>query len=159
MRYLVLVRHGNHIPEEGGILSLMGRESAEMLGKVLMRRFAGQKCSVISSTRVRATQTAEIISEELLEYFISHEVLWSDATRREDLPRATTLMAMHGSLYDVVVAVTHYEYTETWPKYIAEHLLHMPPVEVQRFPERPLDNCMAYVIDLEQKTCEHVSFM
>lgn len=64
-RTLVLVRHGQYGLEDGGKLTALGREQANLTGQWLRRHLDGQRVDALwSSTLPRARETADIIARE-----------------------------------------------------------------------------------------------
>jgi serine/threonine-protein phosphatase PGAM5 len=62
-RSLVLVRHGQYAPEDGGKLTTTGREQAQHTAAWLKAQLDGTRVDVVwSSTLVRARETAEIVA-------------------------------------------------------------------------------------------------
>lgn len=65
-RTLLLVRHGHYSLEDGGKLTELGREQAQLTGKWIFGHLAGQRVDALwSSTLPRARETAAIIGGSL----------------------------------------------------------------------------------------------
>ncbi|MBX3264825.1 MAG: histidine phosphatase family protein [Labilithrix sp.] len=65
-RTLLLVRHGQYGVEDGGRLTELGREQAELTGRWIFAQLAGQRIGALwSSTLPRARETATIIARNL----------------------------------------------------------------------------------------------
>lgn len=62
------MRHGQYAPENGGKLTSLGREQAQVTGRWIGQQHAGQSFAAMwSSTLPRARETASIIAEALEE--------------------------------------------------------------------------------------------
>jgi serine/threonine-protein phosphatase PGAM5 len=65
-RTLLLVRHGQYDPEDGGKLTELGREQAQVTGSWLAQHLAGQRVHALwASTLPRARETADIIARSI----------------------------------------------------------------------------------------------
>jgi len=63
---LLLVRHGHYSLEDGGKLTELGREQAQLTGKWIRDHLAGQRVDALwSSTLPRARETATIIGSSI----------------------------------------------------------------------------------------------
>ncbi|MBX3206031.1 MAG: histidine phosphatase family protein [Labilithrix sp.] len=65
-RTLLLVRHGQYGLEDGGRLTELGREQAQVTGRWIFEQLAGQRVDALwSSTLPRARETASIIASNV----------------------------------------------------------------------------------------------
>lgn len=117
METLIIARHGEY---SGDDLNDYGAGQMQTVGikiKQLLR--PGNSVSIISSAAARASQSADVLSEVLGVPVEIHKILWSDNTHREDEEAAYNII-MSKENYDVVVVVTHLEYSRDLPAYFAE---------------------------------------
>jgi serine/threonine-protein phosphatase PGAM5 len=65
-RTILLVRHGQYAPEDGGKLTELGREQADHTGKWIFEHLAETRVDALwSSTLPRARETAQIIAKSI----------------------------------------------------------------------------------------------
>jgi phosphohistidine phosphatase SixA len=157
MKLLILVRHGErgddyHIGEKG-------RLQISALGVNLKRIIDGMKVKILSSSALRAVDSAEILARQFgVKEFMRHDLLWSGTDKKID-PRfpgdeqyqelVELLQADDGC--DVVIVVTHLEFTEDFPFYYGMNVL-----KGVSFPYSEIPNGTAWMIDVVEKTCRHI---
>jgi phosphohistidine phosphatase SixA len=79
----------------------------------------GNSISIVSSAAPRASQSAEVLSTVLGVPFETHDILWSDNRHSEDEEAAYNIIKSKET-DDIVVAVTHLEYSRDLPSYFAK---------------------------------------
>ena len=149
MKRLIVVRHGEY--GDNGGLNTNGQAQIDALADRLHRLIDRASVLILSSTAVRARESAKILAKAFGGGIIEdYEVLWSESRHPEDLPAALALVKSRQDLADVIILVTHLEYTELLPAYFCRMVL-----DIHR-PSQSLRNGRAWVIDCELKTLELV---
>ncbi|MBI4118720.1 MAG: histidine phosphatase family protein [Parcubacteria group bacterium] len=148
MKQLIVVRHGDYGHSE---LTDLGRTQIRALAEKLKPFTNGATVLVLTSPAVRARQSAEIISSTFGVGFEEHDILWSDESRTENLLGTLELVRSRKDGAEVIILVTHYEYVERFPEYIAREELG---TELR---SRVIGKGQAWVLDCLQKTLTHVS--
>ena len=148
MKKVIVVRHGYY---RGVDLHDIGRQQIRELGNLIKASVYGGTTQLFSSTAPRAAQSADILSEILGVGVELHDFLWSGPDGPEGCRTnlSKTLDLCKQSSADVIILVTHLEFTERFPKFFAEEMLNMTP----GFPEQEIRKGEAWVIDCEAKTC------
>ncbi len=119
MKNLVIVRHaecGNDVR-----INAHGREQMQRLFRHLHRLISTGTILVLASSAPRAVDSAEILVREfdradLDVVFEKHDLLWSDAHHRENIPAALDLLRRSRDRADTVIIVTHLEYASELPE-------------------------------------------
>jgi phosphohistidine phosphatase SixA len=132
MKYLVIIRHGDYVEE--GRLSGNGRRQIEAIAEVLRPLAAGGRAQVISSTAIRAEESAEIIGAILALPVETNEILWSEEDHPEDFAALLELIRNRQDKADCLILVTHLEYTLSFPSYFAkrEWRVEVPALGIQK---------------------------
>lgn len=143
MKQLIIARHGHDI---NGLLSDRGRIQVGLLAEKFNPLINGASVLILSSTADRAQKSAEILGAAFGVEFEKHEILWSGGSHFENLPAALELVKSYKDKADVLILVTHYEYTERFPGYFAEQEWKI------RFQGQPLGNGEAWIIDCLERT-------
>jgi phosphohistidine phosphatase SixA len=152
MKKIIVVRHGDYDDDE---LNEYGRLQIQTLGAAIKSSLTGCTVDMKSSTAKRAQQSSDILAEILGIGYELFGFLWSGA----DSPRANKfdLVAVSKLILeseaDVVILVTHLEYSEVIPTFWARKHLG----GVQGFPSRETAKGEAWVIDCEKKTCKKMA--
>lgn len=120
---LIVVRHGNYNRGGKEELNEEGRSSIKQLTNRLKSLIQGKKTIILSSTIPRAFESATIIGEGLGVDIEGYDILWSDDNHIENLPAIFNLIESHAES-DVIIVVTHCEYTEYLPLYFGEKYLN-----------------------------------
>ncbi len=155
MKKLVIFRHGHdHGTRES--LSPSGRERVRETAEKLSPHFDGSSLLILSSTALRAVETAEIIAERFCASFESHDVLWSGGGGKcrgsfEDFAKVLEIINGHEKQADVVVLVTHYEYVEAFPAFFGRKCLDAKLPVVDAIPKGT-----ALLINCETKEMVHI---
>ena len=115
MSRLAIVRHGKYGSDYR--LNDQGRAQIQTLAERLNQSFDYEQeiALVLSSIAPRAIDTAEIIAQILQAPVETHELLWSENSHPENLEEAYKLVQSSRNRADLLVLVTHYEYTEELP--------------------------------------------
>lgn len=145
LKKLFIVRHGDYLSsgEEG--LSPLGIRQMESIGaEIKTQHINGTKPRIITSTATRAKQSADILTRILEVEAEEHEVLWSENRRPPQVKKVFDLIDLDGP--EVVIMVTHLEYTELLPLYFGVYALGG-----SKLPYREIRKGSAYVIDCEEK--------
>jgi phosphohistidine phosphatase SixA len=152
MKKILIVRHGYYSVSD---LTSTGREQMKDLGMAIKSLMNGDSIEVKSSTAPRAKQSAKILAEILGVSFTEHEFLWSgpDSPRgcRVDLDKA--LKIIQGSRADVVILVTHLEYSEYLPTHLGKKICGKD----HGFPSEETGKGEAWFIDCQAGTCTWLS--
>ncbi len=140
MKKLIVVRHG----EDGafGALSQNGFEQIQALAKKLNEIVNGLSVFVFTSPTLRTKETAKIISKTLNTEYKVEECL----EHEEDF--ADSLKLVRSRVEDVVILVTHLEYTEWFPSYFAKENMGI------YLKSYGIDKGRAWIVDCENKTIE-----
>lgn len=146
MKKLIIVRHGDY-DYRNNDLNLRGISQIEKLSERIAQLVAGERVVILSSDRERATSSAKIIADKLVLGFTEHELLWSENCHQTNLSEALILIDQAGESADIVIVVTHYEYTAELPPEYGKRL------GVSGFPHRESDKGTARVIDFDLRTC------
>ncbi len=146
---LIIVRHGSYV-DTTGHLSAVGQQQITSLGERLSPHL-GDNVVCLSSTLVRARQTAKILIGD--KNLITTDLLVSASNIYERPAKVLELIRSHAKqVISTILLVTHYEYTQTFPCYFAQHELRCD----NGFPRVSLLCGEAWLIDCVAKTCEHV---
>jgi len=152
MEKLFIVRHGSYYPN-GGCLTSSGQEDIQLLSKKIGRMCKGLKVRILTSPAPRGLESAKIIAKQLHIKVEPHEVLWSEPGSGHDCDIEETLKLIQKvSATDVVILVTHLEYTDDLPHNFGHQVLG-----VTNFPFfQEINKGCAWFIDCVKKTCELV---
>ena len=118
MKHLFLARHGDYNNEVyGSPLTENGRQQIQRLAQTLKSIINPKSAHLVSSDRLRACQSAEILAQELglPKDFPKLEYLLGEC--RDDLDNFIKLMDSRPE--DALLAVGHLELTMDFPKYYA----------------------------------------
>ena len=139
MRHLVIVRHGDYGPDRR--ISHSGRAQMLALAQHLKQLVNSGSVVILSSTAPRAADSAAILGEALRVEVELHDILWSDNSHPEDISGAFELVRSCSSRADVVVLVTHLEYTRDLSRHFAEKEwgVSLPLSEIKKGQARVLD--------------------
>lgn len=119
MDKIAIVRHGYYGTD--GHLSDYGREQMMEIGNKLKRQLTVEEVVLIlSSTAPRTVDSAEVLEIILGAKKELHELLWSEAGRREDYIAAHQLVQSVKNRADLVVVVTHCEYANGFPAFLGK---------------------------------------
>lgn len=156
MRKLFIVRHGSYVPVEDKHLSQEGRRQAVELAEKIAEHVDGMPVTVISSSALRASQTAEIISQKLgVGIELTTDLLWSGNTGKvrgssKDFRELLKLLDEQFQDCQVVILVTHYEYAECFPQFFAREKLGAVLYS------RDIDKGTAWLVDCVEKRLVHI---
>ena len=123
MQHLFVVRHGNY--DNSGGLTHSGRGQISRVGEFLKPQVEGKQTKLLTSTAIRASQSADIIGEILGVKPVAAGVLWSESDWQYQPDQALALVQEHDA--EVIIVVTHYEYAEAFPDFVAQKLLGLKP--------------------------------
>ncbi|TAK04126.1 hypothetical protein EPO34_03190 [Patescibacteria group bacterium] len=122
MDLLVIVRHGNYGADDR--LNDLGRDQMRHLAELVRPDLAGRAVRLLSSTALRAVDSAEVLAQALaLASFERHDLLWSDNRHREDYAAALALIREKSEGVDVLLVVTHLEYAGYLPTLFGKEVL------------------------------------
>lgn len=150
MKKLIIVRHGDYDRNTSGKLTLWGRDKIRALSKKIGVICKGLSVRILASTSPRGVDTARIIGKSLKTEVEPREVFWSepDGTHDPDINQALNLIT-ECDLSDVVIVVTHLEYTDELPDKFGKTVL-----KTNSFPiSEELPRGDAWLIDCVGKTC------
>jgi len=148
MEKLILVRHGNY---NGSVISDSGRQQMEILARKLQLELQDKRVLIISSTALRAIGSAEVFSNVLGISFEQDEKLWSDNDHWRDHSQLLELIRARQEDADVIILVTHLEYTEEFPAYYGKEELKV------NWNQREIEKGEAWIIDCIKKTLLHIT--
>jgi phosphohistidine phosphatase SixA len=149
LKKLIVVRHGDYSCRKNGVtlLTEAGKASMELLAKKLIPHMQGEVI-VRSSPAVRALQSVAIISKESgFGYDICEGLWYADEHRYpEDPDKVLKLILSLADTTDVIVLMTHRDYTSLLPAYFSALFLNT------RLESSPIDYARAAIIDCENAT-------
>jgi broad specificity phosphatase PhoE len=150
-RTIYVVRHGHHT---NGYLDSLGKSQIAVLAKELKLRIS-EKASlrIISSTAARATESAEIIAKSLnARSEGTDSMLWTGPDGNKSCHLDETLEMINSTDDEVVIMVTHYEYSEEFPSFFASKVWGD-----KGFSETSLNNGQAWCINCNDNTITLIS--
>ncbi len=118
---IIVVRHGKYL--QNGNLAEEGKAQIRQVAKKILTMMNGSKVVILSSVAPRTIESAEIISTCLRTSYQAHHALLSTNGQKEDLPTALRLIKTAQKKADIVVVVTHLEYSRSLIPYYAEQEL------------------------------------
>jgi len=121
------------------------------LGNQLKSTLNGERVVLLTSSALRARESAEMLGNTIGCNFEAHDVLWSDSAHRKDLPGVMELIRSKRNDGDVLILVTHLEYIEYLPKYFSMEEFGEPV-----FPHMEILYGEAWDIDCDKKTIAHI---
>lgn len=150
MKRLVICRHGEY--GYGGRLDNEGKSQIRSLSGRLRQIFNpdNETALILSSTAPRAVDSATILAEAIKAPVEKYPDLWSDSNHDEDIDAVLRLIKAVQSRADMVVIVTHLEYTEDLPVYIGRRELG------KRLRRKALDKGEGIVLDYRNKTISYL---
>ena len=149
MKKLIVVRHGLYSNLPGFPLSDAGRKQMASLGSQIRAQHTnGTTPRILSSIAPRAKESAEILAAILGAEVELEEALWSENGRPVQLDKVLSVLSNNGNI-DVVIVVTHLEYTYELPEAFGEKVLGARLVT-----DRELNKGDAWVIDCVEKKIE-----
>ncbi|MFC1721482.1 histidine phosphatase family protein [Patescibacteria group bacterium] len=143
MEKLIIVRHGDDI---GHKLSKDGALQILNLAKKLKSEVNHSSAIILTSPVNRVHQSAEIIAEELDAEVEKQEILRS--SNEDDTQLDETLDLVNKQKSDVVILVTHWEYTQEFPMFFGSKALSV------QFGFQNVKKGGTVIIDCKQKTLE-----
>lgn len=152
---LIVARHGDYNRRGDKRLNQDGIVSIKQLASQIKSIAHGKNTAILSSTITRAFESATIIGKELdINDIEGCDILWSDDNHIDNLPAIFSLIESHSknSKNDVVILVTHGEYTECLPSYFGEKYLNLK--SQNRLRSFTLDYSEAWVIDCTTQTLQ-----
>lgn len=151
MKLLVVARHGQY--DHALRLSTFGRQQIEALAEALKARINGQqKVVLLTSAAPRALDSAQVLAEELGIEPEEHQVLWSDNGHIHESDDAAVELISGHSDSDVVVVMTHLEYSSSLPGSYAKRAFGSS----NGFAYHATSYGEAWVLDCETRTFDHV---
>lgn len=149
MKTLVVARHGAYTYRDGEYhLSDFGRDQIELLAGALETTINGQSVALLTSTAPRAKESAEVLGKKIDVEPQEHELLRSEGGRPMDIDGVIALIQEHEN-FDIVIIMTHYEYSEFLPRPFAEKVLGT----TDGFPRYATNKGEAWVVDCDARTC------
>ena len=144
MKTLIVVRHG----EDGsnGKLTNGGRNKMGRLADKIALLTKGMTVAILSAVAPRATESADILGHVLNEGVHVHRKLSTDNIRPNDLWWAMGLVEAYSEIADVIIIVSHLEYSERLTEYFMEEQLGV------NASSRGIEKGEAWVIDCERRT-------
>ena len=143
MKHLVVVRHGNN---SGGHLSEIGREQIDREVRRLKAICGGRVVRVLSSPVPWANESAERIANAFGVVLEEVEVLSSSSFTKRGWKPALDLVQFHQNQVDLLILVTHLNYTETIVAQFGREVLGVK-LSLRGY----LENGGAWVVDCERK--------
>jgi phosphohistidine phosphatase SixA len=143
MKKLVIVRHGDYGLDR--CLNEFGKKNINNLAKQLKRRINSDSLMILSSPLERAKESAEIIAANFKVSFKENRILCSGGGYSENFPGLLKLIRNLQYDVDVLILVTHFEYTEGFPSYFGQQELGV------NFLTRGISKGKAWEIDCVKK--------
>lgn len=148
MKQLIVVRHGEC--GQDNRLNYRGYAQMVALAGKLKPFINGESVLIITSPTDRTRESARILGTAFGSEIEEYEVLWSENSHPEDFPGALELVRSQRDKADVLILVTHYEYTEGFPEFFAKEELEV------KLHAREIKKGEALVIDCLQNTLTHI---
>lgn len=117
MKYLVIARHGHYGQDDN--LSNLGSEQMLRMSQKIANLKQDLSATILCSSAPRAEQSAKIISDNLGIPSATHPILWSDNKHRMSCEDVYKLVTVAAEKVDVVILVTHLEYSDNFPLHFA----------------------------------------
>jgi phosphohistidine phosphatase SixA len=118
MKQLFLLRHADYYG--GGpdpALSEHGKEQSRSLGQRINKALAEGDVTIWTSPAKRASETAEIIKQELqLADVVTKDLLWSDNSHRHDFDWLKSELGSFPG--EILIIISHLEYVRQFPETI-----------------------------------------
>ncbi len=149
MKKLIVIRHGDY--NDAHRLSELGKKQMTQIGEKIMTRLNGHSMLMLSSTAPRAIDSANAVGKVLQINHEEHEILWDDNSHWGSLADSIKLIDSKKGLADVVVVVTHLEFTEEIPDHFANEVLNTSSFI------HTVGKGEAWEIDFEEPTATHIS--
>lgn len=149
-KLLITCRHGAY-DETTFHLNDDGKWQMEALAACLKPIIEDRMICILSSEADRAIESAEILRNNLgLNAIERHELLWSESGRRPDYEKAKALVKQMLLTSDIVILVTHLEYTNGFSRYFIDETIGktLGSFELQKGQARitSIDGATDYVI-------------
>jgi phosphohistidine phosphatase SixA len=120
MKKLLIARHGNY--DRDYRLNEYGKKQMTELAEFLQTGLDGDSLLILSSPAPRASDSADVMAKMLKTGFEEVEELWDDNRHRGDPKKSYEIIKARGADVDVVIAITHMEFTEYLPRYFIKDL-------------------------------------
>lgn len=151
MDTLIIVRHGDYDDFGKKNLSYEGKKFIRRLAEEIIHFTKDKKVIILSSNAKRASESAEIIKTKLgVEKFENKEILLSGSGHPTNFPGVFELIDSYEEKTDVLILVTHLEYTNWLAYYFAQKKLNFI-----NLPEK-LTTASAHVVDCNNKTITRI---
>lgn len=157
MKKLVVVRHGDYEDEDNDDekLSSLGEKQIAQLAEKLESHLNGFSVVILSSTALRARQSAEILVDKFGAAFEGLDLLWSGEGGKSfgtfmDFKKLLKMIEERKEQAEVYVLVTHYEYIEDFPMFFGKQRLGAT------LKSEVIPKGTAWLIDCEKKEMIHV---
>lgn len=145
LKRLIIVRHGDYGSDDH--LNIDGKREMNKLGDELMTSIInGQRGFILTSPINRAFESAEILRGMLGFQIVANEVLFSNGDHPVDLIASLELIRSYKNIADILIVVTHLEYTNRFHQYFGKNELGV------EFQFGGIGKGQAWDIDCEQKT-------
>lgn len=119
-KLLITCRHGAY-DEATYHLNNDGKWQMKALAACLKPVIEDRTMCVLSSAADRAIESAEILRDDFgLNAIERHELLWSESGRRPDYEKVKALVKRMLLTSDIVILVTHLEYTNGFSRYFID---------------------------------------
>ncbi len=125
MKKLIVVRHGAYDVATMNLHDIGRRQMLDISPKI-HDAIGNDTAIILSSTAPRAEQSAQVLADQLNTDIELHEVLWSESGRPTKPDTVLELIKSHDEK-DVVILLTHLEYTDIFPAYYARRVLNTNP--------------------------------
>ncbi|MDO8509587.1 MAG: hypothetical protein Q7S24_00410 [bacterium] len=119
MRKVVIARHGEY--NDDLTLNTYGAGQMKRLAEHL-KTLSCARVIVLASTATRASASGDVMADVMgcaIEY---HELLWPDNEHGEDPLKVIDLIKRKADDFDMVIIVTHLEYTDCLPQDVGRML-------------------------------------
>lgn len=115
--YLIIARHGEYGHDNN--LNAFGSEQILRMSKKIADLKQDLTAIILCSSAPRAEQSAKIIADNLGIQSVTHPILWSDNSHRMNCEEVYKLVKEASEKAEVVILVTHLEYSDTFPMHFA----------------------------------------
>ena len=145
---LIIVRHGDY--DEYSLLNDKGIGQMEGLATKFKKMVLNKSALFLTSSALRASESAKVLAKSLSLQFIEYKELWSD---KNHFPKAKTVLEIiesHQDKVDILIIVTHLEYAEILPVYFGKKVL------CKDWRVNEIKKGQAIEIDCQKKTLSYV---
>ncbi len=153
MKKLIIMRHGDYNNYDYR-LSKYGKKQMVQTAKIIHSVSNEYSIFILTSTAPRAIDSAKAINEVLQVGYEEHDELWDDDSHQGDWKKSINIIDSKKDSFDMVIVVTHLEFTEILPYYFAREVL-----EIDDFDCGPVGKGEAIAIDFENLSIVYIPYL